>query len=71
MINIQYIPLPQNGVAYKKTSYAMQPEFVVIHNTANDAPAIKQVRQGFSYLWLEEKSSIKPMRYCFLLVSMI
>ncbi len=43
MLKIEYIPLPNNAVAYKKTSYYMQPEFVVIHNTANDAPAINEI----------------------------
>lgn len=43
MLNIKYIPLPQNDVAYKKTSYSMQPEFVVIHNTANNASAENEI----------------------------
>lgn len=43
MLNITYKPLPQNAVAYKKTTYSMQPEFVVIHNTANDASAANEI----------------------------
>ena len=43
MLNIEYIPLPKIAVAYKKTSFYMQPQFVVIHNTANDAPAINEI----------------------------
>lgn len=39
MINIKYIPLPNNSVAHKKTSYHMIPEFICIHNTANKATA--------------------------------
>ncbi len=39
MLNIEYIPLPNIAVAYKKTSYYMQPEYITIHNTANIATA--------------------------------
>ena len=39
MIDIKYIPLPNNDVAYKKTSYFMVPQLVCIHNSANKATA--------------------------------
>ena len=39
MIDIKYIPLPNNDVAYKKTSYIMVPQLVCIHNSANKATA--------------------------------
>ena len=43
IVNIRYIPLPQNKVTYKKTSYAMDAETIVIHNTANIATADGEV----------------------------
>lgn len=43
MVNIRYVPLPDNSVRYKKTSYPMTPTRVVIHNTANIAPAYNEI----------------------------
>lgn len=52
MVKIRYVPLPDNKVKYKKSSYYMAPEWIVIHNTANNAPAINEVNyMGTSDDW--------------------
>ena len=43
MLKITNIPLPNNNVAYKKSSYYMQPEGIAIHNTANIATAKNEI----------------------------
>lgn len=52
MVNIRYVPLPESDVKYKKSSYYMTPEWIVIHNTANNAPAISEINyMGISDDW--------------------
>ncbi len=52
MVNIVFISLPDSNVSYKKTSYQMTPEFIVIHNTANKGTArgeINYMHQSDAY----------------------
>lgn len=42
MVNIRKVECPKNKISLK-CPYSMTPEFVVIHNTANDAPAKNEI----------------------------